>query len=154
MSDAAKKTRFSKILRLGLFFIGLITAFVIFSGFALFDWKNPFKVINPDDPRFNPYHFAFEDHLPSNVLENDMPKILKVGMTMKEVDKILMTAGGATKAKPGATQHAGSIGYTYQYYPWTYWFKSIVMFYPFNPISIAVLFDESGRLIRIKIASS
>lgn len=110
----------------------------------------PFKVTNPNDPRFKSASFRFEDYSNATVLEKNLRTILILGMSMQEVDNILVSSGKASKVihgkKPGNYSEV-STGYTYHYRPWLHDIKSILLFHPLGPIRIYAYFDKREELI-------
>jgi hypothetical protein len=57
---------------------------------------NPFKVIDPADPRFDPKKFRFEDYEAYRQLKYVLSQIISRGMERSSVEQILVASGGAT----------------------------------------------------------
>jgi hypothetical protein len=74
---------------------------------------NPFKVIDPADPQFNPGSFRFEDYSTRAQMQYALQSILKSGMTRQQIDRILVKSG---KASVNENRNGQSV---YYYYPIT-----------------------------------
>ena len=61
---------------------------------------NPFKIVDPADPRFNPSHFDYCDYSSHDAIEHAFSILFNPGMSEPEVDAILVDAGGAIKSYP------------------------------------------------------
>lgn len=98
-----------------VFFI--LSTFFVFKGFVYDGWTlTPFKERAAWAPGFDPYRFKFEDYQRRDSLYKNLPYILKEGLPMEEVDKILVESGGATKAF--VLQEGELSKYWYTYTPW------------------------------------
>lgn len=84
----------------------ILSASIIVHGIAYRGWGiSPFKVTDPLDPAFNPSKFSFNDYQggpnDEDSINTVLGHILKPGMHMEDIDKILVLAGGAKKSFVG-----------------------------------------------------
>jgi hypothetical protein len=72
---------------------------------------NPFKVIDPADPRFRPENFRFEDYPMESQLVYVIGQIVPRGMSRDAIEQILVKSGGASVM---ANKEENYVHYTYR----------------------------------------
>ncbi len=77
---------------------------------------NPFKVTDPDHPKFDPVAFQLQDYVPMTKFKNVIPKLFKIGDTQEYVELMLVERGGASKKY---LENAGFYVYSFRpkYFP-------------------------------------
>lgn len=117
---------------------------------------NPFKVIDPSDPRFDPYKFRFSDYVRFTKGEKSkgdkyyeselylvIKELLKPGINEEKVDKILLNDPHVKKIDIDAAN-----GKNYKNYIYKRWYMHLVPT-PNKPgVSITVEYTEDGKLIK------
>lgn len=140
--------------KLGLIFLYVSVGVVLFaSGWGLhimvsqYNWRppNPFKVIDPHDPRFNPENFRINDYRDAKDLREAFSVVFKPGMPKDDIDRIM----AKSKCYPNKIQ-----GHS--------WWIRYLCPPKFHPILLVILsgtrnsshdfiFDRSNNLLNIHI---
>lgn len=119
-------------------------AFIIVLAIFLFDiagiWlsSHPWKIKDPDDPRFDPTEFRIQDYNAVQSFRKVLPKLFEKGDEQEYVEVMLVERGGARKL------YHGNNLYTYGFKPKNYnrYFLLPARFY-----NIGVLYDENNALV-------
>ncbi len=90
---------------------------------------NPFKVTDPNDPRFDPMKFKFSDYTFNNNLYDALDKSLTNGISIEEIDKILVDSGKAEKKFVKTLVNKQNL-YTYKYRRWYHPIFSFLAMHP------------------------
>lgn len=105
----------------------------------------PFKVTNPNDPRFDPMQFKFSDYQSTDVMTNILPKLLKPGSEQSFVEEVLVTSGGAWRSVDNDDTRL-------IYYRWRYPLREWRRFLtPDTHATLTALYDSSGKLQALQI---
>lgn len=116
---------------------GIALALVIVCMGALMSFTNPFKVTDPNDPRFDPMEFRFEDYHDENLTVREVfPILFPIGTSKEYVDKVLVQAGNAKTYQSKTNQSE-----------WIY--KEPLQSIGGPPIHVFI-FDENNQLVNIK----
>ncbi len=100
--------------------------------FGLWVWLwEPFKVTDPDDPRFDPLRFKFSDYRPDE-WQFPLRKMFHPGDPRARVEDILMKRAGAW---------SNLIMANFVSYNWHPWYSNI------NLYGILVIYDDQDRLV-------
>jgi hypothetical protein len=114
--------------------LGILIAFCV-GGWVVM--ANPFKVTDPNDPRFDPMEFDFKNYHHKNLTVREVfPVLFPIGTSKDYVDKVLVQAG---KAKSYQSKTNKS--------EWIY--KEPLRSIEGPPIHVFI-FDENDQLINIK----
>lgn len=92
---------------------------------------NPLKVTDPNDPRFDPMEFRFENYTDDSSLRVALKKVFPVGTDHAYVDEVLIQKGGADL---GVSNYPGVKSY---------------IFKTFKHTNHTFLFDKNGKLLNI-----
>lgn len=110
---------------------------IIVCVWVLMSFSNPFKVTDPNDPRFDPMRFNFKDYHHENLTVREVfPILFPIGTSKDYVDKVLIQAGSA-KSYQSKTNKS----------EWVYKEPSHSIEGP--PIHVFI-FNENDQLINIK----
>ena len=128
--------------------LGIIMALVLSLGVL---WWNPFKVTNPDDPKFDPMKFRFADYQTNDEVYHALEIMLKPGTDMKTVDKILINSAGAKKTKVGPPDDRTSFKYHYKR-----WYHPLLALRAMHPdpgkgARVYVFYDENNKVEKFKL---
>lgn len=136
--------------------------FYLFTAYVIFDYPPPWKVINPEHPRFDPMVFQWPDYTSRKELGHALRTMFPPGTDKADVDKILVEVGGGkgvlVKNKPpnigDPTDQLGI--YSYNQVPRRFLAKLALI-----PMSdhipshrISIIFDASLKLKRIIVVTS
>ncbi len=108
----------------------------------------PFKVTDPDDPRFDPMLFKFSDYCSIDIKGNVLPKLLKQGSDQSFVEGILVTSGGARR---DVYSDNNSLIYYRWRYPLIEWRRYLT---PDTHAQLAILYDNDGKLLALQIMNA
>ncbi len=102
---------------------------------------DPFKVTDPNDPRFNPDKFSFADYnqMDSPELRKALKKTFPLGTPKKYVNKVLVQGDGAEYHVNKNYENEQIVRYAYT---------------QFLRAHITVVFDESDKLLNIHVSSA
>lgn len=97
----------------------------------VFAWAEPFKVRDPNDPRFDPLRYKFTDYKYDNHWVDPLRKIFAPGMDRRYVERIIVDSAGARASEIDR----GFISYGRRV--------------PFSPdtYGILALYDDAGKLV-------
>lgn len=97
---------------------------------------NPFKITDPNDPKFDPYKFSFGDFNAQNE-KYYLQALFPIGTDKVFIDKILIGAGKAKKFQSSGDKNI-----------WHYAIPEIIT--GFGRGSYIVIYDKNDRLLNIQ----
>ena len=109
---------------------------------------NPFKITDPNDPRFDPMKFKFEDYRDSREVQSFLLKYIPIGTDIALVDNYLVKSAGAVKRK--YTKMPNKKIYVYSYMPKRNFFKQLMSLTPHYPWKVNVQY-ENQKVKRFKL---
>lgn len=115
----------------------IAASFTIFAVATLALWVllfEPFKVTDPDDPRFDPMRFKFSDYRPEE-WHLVLRKVFHPGDPRSRVEDILVKRAGAWPGKYRTT---------FLRYSWHPWYNNINMY------GVLAVYDQQDRLLAMK----
>lgn len=137
------------------FFAGSATTVLlalVFVWYVLFAFPVPWKVTDPDDPRFEATQFRFTDYDNSTELGEALRAIIPVGMPKDQVDQILSKAGAQVRPYiPGRNAKNPPNLFYYAYGNYRSIFFDVLYMTPFgdNAWKAGIYYDQYNNVQKI-----